>query len=85
MLEHSIHGPPPLSTFEMAYNKKYTYYVNTVQEFREFLDLRVLQMCANLKRQQIHDLIGQGISRNLLSAQIYKCEHCNKLYFRDGT
>ena len=24
-LQHSIPGPPPLTTFEMAYNRKYTY------------------------------------------------------------
>ena len=66
----------------MAYNRKYTYDVNTVREFREFSDLRVLQMCANLKRQPIHNLIGQGISRNLLSAhQFYNptSETVNKI------
>ena len=81
-LQHSIPGAPPLTTFEMAYNRKYTYDVNTVREFREFSDLRDLQMCVNLKRQQIHDLIGQGISRNLLSAhQFYNpnSETVNKI------
>ena len=59
--------PPPRTVFEKKQLRKFTYDRHPVKDFREFSDIQVMKMCNNLKRQQIDDFIGHGVSVDLLN------------------
>ena len=60
-LQHSLPGPPPMTTFEKIFKRKFTYDDNPIRAYREFSDLEVIAMSNNTKRRQIDKLIGEGI------------------------
>ena len=81
-LQHSWQRPPPLTTFEHLIMRKYSYDVNPIRAYREYSDIQVINMCNNLKCQQIDELIGEGISLDLLApSRLFdpKSETVNKI------
>ena len=60
-LQHSRPGPPPFTQFEYMMMRKYTYDVNPIKAYHEYMDVQIIAMCNSTKCRQIEEQVGEGI------------------------